>query len=260
MTRGWDESASAWIAAMGESGDFGREFVLDVPMLARADELMHGRTPGGGPPRALDVGCGEGRFCRLLRARGFETIGIDPTRALISRARELDPNGAYRIGRAEALEIADGTIDLVVSYVSLVDVPDLEKAVAEMARVVRPGGRVLIANLTSFGTAGLDGGWSVDPDGLERFTIDRYLEERAAVVAWRGIRIENWHRPLSRYMTLLLAAGLELRHFDEPVPSGGDPERRARYERVPWFVVMEWERPPRAPAAPPGPCGSPRAG
>jgi SAM-dependent methyltransferase len=243
MTGGWDESAGAWIAAMGESGDFAREFVLDGAMLARVDALVRGRAPQEGPLRALDVGCGEGRFCRMLRARGVEAVGIDPTRALVARARELDPSGTYRIGRAEALDVADDTIDLVVSYLSLVDVPDLTKAIAEMARVVRPGGRVLIANLSSFNTAGIDGGWSVDPDGIERFTIDRYLEERATIVAWRGIRIENWHRPLSRYMSSFLAEGLVLRHFDEPSPTGGDPERRARYERVPWFVVMEWERP-----------------
>lgn len=243
MTGGWDESAGVWIAAMGETGDFGREFVLDAPMLGRVDALLRRHAPGDEPLRAVDVGCGEGRFCRMLRARGVEAVGIDPTLALVARARELDPSGTYRIGRAEALDVADGTIDLVVSYLSLVDVPDLTKAIAEMARVVRPGGMVLIANLASFTTAGIDGGWSVGPDGSERFTIDRYLEERATVVAWRGIRIENWHRPLSRYMSDLLAQGLLLRHFDEPAPSGGDPERRARYERVPWFVVMEWERP-----------------
>jgi SAM-dependent methyltransferase len=238
----WDASATAWIADMGERGDFGREFVLDAPMLARVDAFVAER-PGAAAIRALDVGCGEGRFCRLLRGRGIATIGIDPTRALVARARELDPAGSYRIGRAEALDVPDASIDLVISYVTLVDVPDLTRAIAEMARVVRPGGRVLIANLTSFGTAGMEGGWQVGPDGVERFTIDRYLEERAESVAWRGIRIENWHRPLSRYMQDLLAQGLVLRHFDEPRPTGGDPERRARYERVPWFVLMEWEMP-----------------
>jgi SAM-dependent methyltransferase len=240
----WDASAAAWIADMGERGDFGREFVLDAPMLARVDAFVAARP--GAAIRALDVGCGEGRFCRLLRARGIETIGVDPTRALVAHARELDPAGAYRIGRAEALDVPDASIDLVVSYVTLVDVPDLTRAIAEMARVVRPGGRVLIANLTSFGTAGMEGGWHVGPDGVERFTIDRYLEERVESVAWRGIRIENWHRPLSRYMQDLLAQGLVLRHFDEPRPSGGDPARGARYERVPWFVLMEWEKPTAA--------------
>lgn len=61
-------------------------------------------------------------------------------------------------------------------------------------------------------------------------------------MSWRGIRVLNWHRPLSTYMALLLASGMQLRHFAEPIPYGGDPEKAARYRWVPWFHVMEWQR------------------
>ena len=47
-------------------------------------------------------------------------------------------------------------------------------------------------------------------------------------------------------MAALLGAGLILRHFDEPKPYGGDPDRVARHVRVPWFLVMEWEKPGEA--------------
>jgi len=50
--------------------------------------------------RALDVGCGEGRFCRMMQALEISTVGVDPTRALTDRARLLDPLGEYRIGCA----------------------------------------------------------------------------------------------------------------------------------------------------------------
>jgi hypothetical protein len=62
-------------------------------------------------------------------------------------------------------------------------------------------------------------------------------------VSWRGIRIQNWHRPLSTYMTLLLDHGLHLRLFAEPAPVGGDPETIARHRRVPYFHIMEWQKP-----------------
>jgi SAM-dependent methyltransferase len=231
MSNGWDESAVAWIADMGETGDFGRSHVLDAPMLAR--------IRGRGFRRALDVGCGEGRFCRGLRDRGIAPVGIDPTDALLRQARALDPDGVYLPGRAEALPFADGAFDLVVSYLTLIDIPDVRAAIPEMARVLAPGGTLLIANLTSFGTAGA---WSEDADGARRFRIDDYLEERAGWAEWHGIRVHNWHRPLSLYMGLLLGQGLVLRHFDEPAPQGGDPAKVARYRRVPWFVVMEWEK------------------
>jgi SAM-dependent methyltransferase len=235
VSDGWDESAAAWLAALGEDGDFGRKYVLDAPMLAR--------VTGRGFQNALDVGCGEGRFCRALQAAGIATTGIDPTKPLIARAKELDPAGDYRLQRAETLDVPAASFDLVVSYLSLIDIADLAGALAKMVEALRPGGSLLIANLTSFNTASIPDGWTKEPDGKRRFYIDNYLEERAAWVSWRGIRILNRHRPLSTYMTLLLDAGLELRHFAEPAPTGGDPQKQEQYRRVPYFLIMEWQKP-----------------
>jgi SAM-dependent methyltransferase len=235
MTDGWDESADAWIAEQGELGDYSRRHVLDAPMMAR--------LRGHGFRKALDVGCGEGRFCRMLAAEGVEAIGVDPTPALLERARRLHPEGDYRLGRAEALDFPDGAFDLVVSCLALVDIPDISAAIAEMARVLRPDGALLVANLTSFWTAGPAEGWTQGPDGERRFFIDDYLEERAEWVEWSGIKVRNWPRPLSTYMSLLLGAGLELRFFDEPAPVGGDPAKAALYRRVPYLHIMEWRKP-----------------
>lgn len=235
MSEGWDESAAAWLTDMGQSGDYARVHVLDRPML--------GRVRGRGFDTALDVGCGEGRFCRMLRAEGIVPVGIDPTKALLEAARQRDPAGAYHLGRAEALPFAEAAFDLVVSYLTLIDIADAEAAIAEMARVLRPGGSLLIANLASHVTAAGPDHWVKGRDGVARFLIDNYAETRAEWVMWRGIRIRNWHRPLGDYMAMLLGQGLVLRHFEEPMPYGGDPERGARYRRVPWFVLMEWQKP-----------------
>ncbi|WP_027554609.1 bifunctional 2-polyprenyl-6-hydroxyphenol methylase/3-demethylubiquinol 3-O-methyltransferase UbiG [Bradyrhizobium sp. Cp5.3] len=231
---GWADSASAWIVEQGEDGDYGRRFVLDAPMRARIE--------GRGFRRALDVGCGEGRFCRIMQRSGIATIGIDPTKALLARAKAMDPHGDYRLGRAEAMDF-DASFDLVVSYLSLIDMPDVRTAIAKMVAALRPGGTLLIANLTSFNTAGQPDGWTPDGEGVPRFSIDHYMDERAIWVAWRGIRIQNWHRPLSTYMTLLLDHGLQLRLFTEPEPTGGASEQIARHRRVPYFHMMEWQKP-----------------
>lgn len=231
---GWDESAAAWIADQAGGGDETRRYVLDAPMLAAAR----------GHRRALDVGCGEGRFCRMLRAGQVEAIGIDPTEALIAEARNQDTTGDYRLGRAEALDFPDAAFDLVVSYLSLIDIPDAVAAMAEMARVLAPGGTLLIANLSSFATAGsgVGAGWTEMPDGSRRFVIDHYLSARGDWAEWRGIRIHNWHRPLSFYMRALLGHGLELRAFDEP-PFTGPSARAAHYARMPWAMMMVWRKP-----------------
>ena len=237
MSDGWEESADAWVASQGDEGDFGRRWVMDAPMLERVR-----RKPFA---RALDVGCGEGRFCRMLKAQGIAAVGIDPTPGLIAHARRLDPEGDYRIEAAEALGFEDGAFDLVVSYLSLIDIPDVKAAIAEMARVLAPGGTLLIANLASYNSAAdaNDLGWLTLPDGRRAHAMDHYLEEKASWIAWKGIRIQNWHRPLSTYMTLLLDQGLTLTHFDEPRAHGGDPARQAHYDRAPWFMLMEWTKP-----------------
>lgn len=232
MTDGWDASARAWIDTVGTDGDWGRRHVLDGPML--------GRVSNGAFTDALDLGCGEGRFCRMLQRLGIRTIGVDPTRALIDHARALDPAGDYRIGRAEALDLPDAAFDLVVSYLSLVDIADLQTALSEVHRVLRPGGHFLIANLQGFSTAAVSQGWTFEPDGSSRFSIDHYLEERATWISWNGIHIQNWHRPLSTYMSALLDLGFNLTHFSEPAPTGIDDDKARRFHRVPNFLIMEW--------------------
>jgi SAM-dependent methyltransferase len=237
---GWDTSAVAWLRAIGEDGDYGRRYVLDAPMLER--------VAGRGFETALDVGCGEGRFCRIMQAHGIRTVGVDPTEILIESARRRDPAGDYRLGRAESLGVPAASFDVVVSYLSLVDIPDLARAAAGMVEALRPGGTLLVANLTSFNTAGMPDGWVRTLGGRLRYAIDHYMDERAVWVNWRGIRVQNWHRPLSTYMTLFLDLGLELRHFSEPQPRGGDPTRGDRYRRVPWFHLMEWQKPALRPS------------
>ena len=63
------------------------------------------------------------------------------------------PAGPMLQAPAERLPFREGAFDIVVSYLSLIDIPDVGAAVPEMARVLKPGGTLLIANLTSFSTA-----------------------------------------------------------------------------------------------------------
>lgn len=239
MVNGWERSAEAWIADMGETGDFSRRYILDDPMMER--------VRAAGPRTALDVGCGEGRFCRMLAAAGVAATGIEPTRGLREAARARDPGGAYADACAEAMPFADGAFDMVVSYLTLVDIEDLAAGYTEMLRVLRPGGRLLIANLSGYATALPDAternGWLRREDGGCVFACDHYHRERAFWIGWRGIRVRNFHRPLEAYIDPLLAAGLRLTHFAEPAPMGGPEEQAARYLRAPVFVIMEWQKP-----------------
>jgi SAM-dependent methyltransferase len=219
----------------GRPGDFGREHVLDPVMMQRVTARRF--------ESALDVGCGEGRFCRLLKDNHIPVVGIDPTEALLAQARLRDPTGHYQTATAESLPFPSAKFDLVVSYLTLIDIPDFRSGLREMVRVLSPGGTLLIANINSF-ISSCPKGWIKDQDGRHlHYPVDRYMEEFPEFVEWSGIRIENWHRPLAAYMRELLGLGLSLTFFDEPQPRSGDTERQARYRRAPWFLVMEWQRP-----------------
>jgi len=192
------------------------------------------------PEAVLDLGCGEGRFCRMLAPKVDQISGIDPTEALISHAKAK--GGAdYHVARAENLPFDNNRFEMVVSYLSLIDIPDIPKALAETRRVLRPNGLLLIANLNPWTTASQSKGTPVkNSDGSTTLTMDRYLEAFPSWAEWRGIRIQNWHRPMAFYMQALLQSGFQLTHFDEPKATGG--ARAENYNRAPYLHTMEWQK------------------
>lgn len=233
--RGWAGSARAYIDFQ-DRGDANRTLLLDPVMLEQCGDVRN--------LDVLDVGCGEGRFCRMLSERAARVAGIDPTSALIGEAHARGGGETYVAGVAEMLPFGDESFDLVVSYVTLVDIVEYRAAIRECARVLRPGGHLVAANL-GFVTA--SAGWQRDADGRRlHHAVDRYADEFPQVYEWAGMRIVNWHRPLSAYMQAYLGAGLELRAFLEPVPADEslrDLNWAEDWFRVPLFTVMNWQKP-----------------
>jgi arsenite methyltransferase len=102
--------------------------------------------------RVVDVAAGPGASARLLaRTFGVEVVGVELATATVERARGRTADGRVRFvcGDAESLPLREGTFDVAMSECSLCTFPDKPRAVAEMARVVRPGGRIAIADVTA---------------------------------------------------------------------------------------------------------------
>lgn len=232
---GWLSSSQAWLDRMPDKGDFAREFILDKPMV---DRVLNAK-----PTTMLDIGCGEGRFCRMLGKFGIARTGIDPVQPFIDVARQRDPGGRYLNGYAEQLPFSNSTFDLAVYYLTLIDIDDINKAIREAVRVLRPGGTLLIANLNSFFTSNGTIGWVKGEDGHPYHPLGVYHEEKRDWFEWDGLRIRNWHRPLSVYMAALLECGMTLTFFDEPLPVGCEQERIERYKKNPFIMMMEWRKP-----------------
>jgi SAM-dependent methyltransferase len=106
--------------------------------------------------RVLDIGCGNGATARLLaRELECEVVGVDLGSRAIAQAVEaggadgLAARVGFVLGDAEELPFPDAGFDVAFSECSLCTFPDKQRAIAEMARVVRPGGTVAIADVTA---------------------------------------------------------------------------------------------------------------
>jgi SAM-dependent methyltransferase len=104
-----------------------------------------------GLPRgtALDAACGTGRHAEYLASLGQEVIGVDASPEMLAVARAKIPDGDFREGDMHQLPVPDRHADVVVCALALTHVPTLAPVVAEFARVLRPGGHLVISDSRS---------------------------------------------------------------------------------------------------------------
>jgi SAM-dependent methyltransferase len=95
--------------------------------------------------RLLDAGCGSGLALQLAAARGATVAGIDASRALLAVACHRVPDADLRIGELEELPYADAAFDVATAFNSVQYAADPGRALAELGRVVRPGGEIAVA-------------------------------------------------------------------------------------------------------------------
>jgi malonyl-CoA O-methyltransferase len=143
----------------------------------------------------VDSGCGTGRYLRELKVRGANAIGIDLSGDMLARARHVTP----RLLRADmcAMPIGSACVDLVVCGLALGDVPDIELALVEMARVLRPGGSIVYSVVHPIGALR---GWSRTFHAHGRqvaiATCWHTAVEHRRACAVAGLRINAWEEPV----------------------------------------------------------------
>jgi SAM-dependent methyltransferase len=245
----WETIAEGWTERVRSGTDWSRVHILDAPHLALAGDVsgLH----------VLDAGCGEGRFARMLAQRGARVTAFDFSARMVELAAQREresPLGIYyfEADMADLSALADGTFDLAVAYLSLIDVDRYEQATREIARVLVPGGR-FIASLVHPCFVTPDSAWVPrepgtvpvrDSDRLYR-SVDNYFPE--SVVRFRmwptaPAETVNYHRPISHYAHAFRHAGLLIRDIIEPTPDPALAERVDFFKgefRAPTFMIFE---------------------
>ena len=101
------------------------------------------------PRSALDVATGTGDLAIELRRRGTDVVGVDFSEGMLEIARDKAPEIEFRAGNALALDFPDDRFDAATVGFGARNFDDLDQGIREMARVVRPGGRVVILEITN---------------------------------------------------------------------------------------------------------------
>ena len=146
---------------------------------------------------ALDAACGTGRFAEILSKSGHRVIGVDSSPDMLAHARQRVPHGDFRVAELDRLPLPDDSVDVIVCALALEHVPSLDPVLAEFARVLRPGGDLVISD------------------------VHHELLTRGSAMTTRGPAGEpriapTYRHQLGDYLRAALSLGLQVRRCEEP--------------------------------------------
>jgi SAM-dependent methyltransferase len=161
------------------------------------EPTVHGLLESLAPCAVLDAACGTGRHSMWLHARGHRIVGVDASEAMLAMARAKLPDAQFEQGDLTALPLPDQSVDAALCALALVHLPDLGPALAELARVVRPSGRIVISDVHPFL---VQLGWQAQfrtSEGEAGFMrLNAHLpSDYAAAVTRAGLRVMGLHEP-----------------------------------------------------------------
>jgi SAM-dependent methyltransferase len=237
----WEQAAPEWIAWARTPGHdtywrFHREALFEL--IPEPGDLT------------IDIGCGEGRVSRDLAALGHRVVGVDGSMSM-ARAAASHPgsDGPVVIADAARLPFRDGCADLAVAFMSLQDVDDFEAAVADAARLLRPGGVFVMAIVHPVNSVGR---FEETPDGedppfvITESWFDRHPTSDRCSRDGLEMTFHSEHRPLMAYTEALYDAGFLVERLREPTEL--DPE--SNWYRMPMFLHIRAVKPPTDSALP----------
>lgn len=237
----WGRDAAWYDELLGKPGAYQEEVILP--------NLLRIVAPRAGM-RLIDVACGQGYFSRAFAAAGADVLGIDAAPDLVRIAREAAGGPRYVVGDAAGLSgIPDASFDRAVVVLALQNIEPAAAAIAAAARVLAPGGRlVIVLNHPAFRIP-KHSEWQFE-DGVQWRRQDRYLSELRERIQTHpgsdpGRYTVSFHRPLQYWFKAFAKAGLSVTRLEEWTSNRASQkgprqaaEDRARAE-FPLFMCIE---------------------
>ncbi len=224
----WNDNAEAWTVLARSGYDVYRDYLNTPSFLAMLPDVTG--------LNGLDIGCGEGANTRCVAGRGAVMEAIDISDVFIRYACESEsesPLGInYQVASMVALPFADEQFDFATAFMSLMDVPELEVALAEAFRVIKPSGFFQLSithpcfdtphrkNLRNEGvTYAIEVGeyFRQSQGGISEWTFSSAPQELKAT--YGKFRVPVFHRTLSEWFNLILQTGFTIERLQEPEPS-----------------------------------------
>jgi ubiquinone/menaquinone biosynthesis C-methylase UbiE len=181
---------AAWAASYDAPGNI---------TVALEQEIVHAllaELPAGSS--VLDAGCGTGRHTTFLVDKGHDVVGIDSSPEMLALAAAKVPTVRFELAELERIPLLDDSVDAAVCGLVLSHARDIRPAVAEIARVLRPGGRLIVSNPHPFATGLLDWRATVTDDAGRLAVIPEYPHAHSEYVeafTSAGLRIVGCHEP-----------------------------------------------------------------
>ncbi len=234
----WADAAEVWVDFVRKGKDFHRD-ELNNPATFKLIGDVKGQF-------VLDLACGEGYNTRILARKGARVIGVDFSGELVQLAKEKEAEDKLGI-RYHVADAADLSMfpcrrfNLVTCFMALQDIRDYRSAVAEVARILKKGGRFVFSITHPCFEM-------VSHKGFRVSTNERYFEAAEDNIQWRMERLvkpfetTSFHRTLTDYFHVLNECGFVVRRLVEPKPTKRGIEKHESLKKVllrPESIVFE---------------------
>jgi ubiquinone/menaquinone biosynthesis C-methylase UbiE len=244
----WSNVAEWYDGLVGSEGsEYQREVVFPGVLRLLGD-------PKG--QRILDVACGQGALCRILKAKGANVVGVDAAGPLIDAARKHSLDDAITYYRADARELAENAalraepFDAATCVLAIQNIHPIAPVFEAAHRLLRPGGRFIVVMMHPAFRGAKESHWGWDEAAAVQFRrVDRYLIPRKSpIYANPGKKDGNYtwtfHKPIGDYVAVAAKAGLLTDALEEwPSHKASQPGPRAAAENtarkeIPMFMAL----------------------